>query len=88
MQMTSAEEKREAAKERFRACFILTTPFTLFLKSKQVFIVEDLLKVNLTDLEMPKALEVQLEVLLVVVVSKCGELFSLILVDTIISLSF
>lgn len=88
MQMTSAEEKREAAKERFRACFILTTPFTLFLKSKQVFIVEDLLKVNLTDLEMPKALEVQLEVLLVVVVSKCGELFSLILVDAIISLSF
>ena len=94
MQMSTAEEKREAAKERFRACFILTTPFTLFLKSKQVFIVEDLLKVNLTDLEMPKALEVQLEVLLVVVVSKCGELLLFLLLllilidDAIISLTF
>lgn len=88
MQMSTAEEKREAAKERFRACFILTTPFTLFLKSKQVFIVEDLLKVNLTDLEMPKALEVQLEVLLVVVVSKCGEMLLFFLVDAIISQTF
>jgi len=83
MQMATTEEKREAAKERFRACFILTTPFTLFLKSKQVFIVEDLLKVNLSDLEMPKALEVQLEVLLVVVVSKCGEFFFSFFLDTI-----
>lgn len=71
LKLTTAEEKREAIKERFRACFILTTPFTLFLKNKHIYTVGDLLKVNLSDLALPKALEVQLEVLLVVVVSKC-----------------
>jgi hypothetical protein len=71
LKMTDENQKREAIKERFRAAFILTTPFTLYLKGKRVYTVDDLLRVNLRDLAMPPALETQLEVLLTAVVSKC-----------------
>lgn len=71
LKMTSEDAKREAVKERFRAAFILTTPFTLYLKCKRVYTVDDLLRVSLRDLQMPPALETQLEVLLTAVVAKC-----------------
>lgn len=71
LKLTDETQKREVIKERFRASFILTTPFTLYLKGKGVYTVDDLLRVNLRDLAMPAALETQLEVLLTAVVSKC-----------------
>eukprot|EP01032_Pedospumella_encystans_P007960 gene7960-9490_t len=67
----SPEEQRECVKDRFRAAFILTTPYTLYLKSKNVYTVDDLLRVNISDLGLPTPLVIQLEVLLTAVVAKC-----------------
>jgi len=67
----SPQQQRECVKERFRAAFILTTPYTLYLKSKKVYTVDDLLRVNISDLSLPQPLVIQLEVLLTAVVAKC-----------------
>jgi hypothetical protein len=73
LKCATEEERREAVKERFRAAFILTTPFCLYLKNKRVYVVEDLMSVDLGDLQLPPPLRTQIEALLVIVVAKCSD---------------
>jgi hypothetical protein len=73
LKCATEEERREAVKERFRAAFILTTPFCLYLKNKRVYVVEDLMAVDLGDLQLPPPLRTQIEALLTIVVAKCAD---------------
>jgi hypothetical protein len=68
--LASETARREAVRRRFRAAFILVTPFCLALKSQQVFTVGELLRRGLGDLDLPAALHTQLEVLLASVVAR------------------
>lgn len=67
---SSSEEKEDFVRARFRAAVILTTPFTLYLKSKNITTVQQLLGIELLDLALPKPLFTQLEILLNIVVNK------------------
>ena len=64
------EEKVDFVKARFRAAVIFTSPFTLYLKSRGVTAVRQLLTVDLKDLALPRPLFAQLEILLNIVVSR------------------
>lgn len=68
LQLMSEENKKEAIKHRFRSALIMSTPFYLKLKVEGVLLVEDLLKVDFSSLNMPPMLQKQVEALLNVAV--------------------
>lgn len=68
--LSDESAKEDFVRARFRSAVILTTPFTLYLKKHGVQTVQDFLKVELHDLQLPPALHYQLEVLLTIVVGR------------------
>lgn len=62
-------DRREVTKSRFRAALIMVTPFCLKLKSMGIHVVQDLVQIDLSTLDMPELLQKQVESLLSVVVS-------------------
>ena len=68
LQLMSEGDKKEAIKNRFRSALIMSTPFYLKLKVEGVLLVEDLLKVDFSSMNMPPMLQKQVEALLNVAV--------------------
>lgn len=68
--LENEQDREDFVRARFRSAVILTTPFTLYLKNRAVLTVQDLLRVNLHDLQLPAALLYQLEVLITIVVGR------------------
>jgi len=68
LQLMSEDDKKEAIKNRFRSALIMSTPYYLKLKAEGVLLVEDLLKVDFSSLNMPPMLQKQVEALLNVAV--------------------
>ena len=71
--MESAKERREATRSRFRAALLMSTPYSLSLKADGVHTVQDLVKINLPDLNMPEVYMEQVESFLNVAVSLAVE---------------
>jgi hypothetical protein len=63
------DERRQLVRDRFRAALVSTAPYCLRLKSDGVSTVRDLVKVNLTEYELPPILHAQIEALLNVAVA-------------------
>lgn len=68
--LVNEEERVDFVKARFRAAVIFTSPFTLYLKSRGITTVKQLLAVDLKDLGLPRPLFAQLEILLNVIISR------------------
>jgi hypothetical protein len=68
--LENGDEKVDFVKARFRAAVIFTSPFTLYLKSRGITTVKQLLTIDLKDLSLPNPLFIQLEILLNIIISK------------------
>eukprot|EP01038_Epipyxis_sp_PR26KG_P012258 gene12258-16437_t len=70
--LESEDDKREYIKERFRASFILATPYCLHLKKYNINNVYDLInsKFKLSTLNMQLPFETQIETLLTTIIGK------------------
>lgn len=64
--------KREMVKSRFRSALILATPYCIYLKNNGIHNVQELLKCDWKQLQMPAPLETQIETLLTIVVAKAS----------------
>jgi hypothetical protein len=69
LQIMNENEKVDFVKSRFRASVIFTSPFTLYLKSKGIMTIKQLLSIDLKDLSLPSPLFIQLEILLNIIIS-------------------
>jgi hypothetical protein len=69
LQIINENEKVDFIKSRFRASVIFTSPFTLYLKSKGIMTIKQLLSIDIKDLSLPSPLFIQLEILLNIIIS-------------------